>query len=87
MSTEENIWVKKWKKEPWYMAQERTRQFLIQSHATFCCPVTSEILDMRESFILKGRGAQVIISENGIVGLIEKHGHPVVIDMLDRDFI
>jgi hypothetical protein len=55
---------------PWYKDQEIIRVSLIQSHPSFCCAVTGEILDCRDSFILKGG----VYSRKGVNRLLEKHG-------------
>ena len=59
---------------PWYVDQESMRQAVLIKHATFCCPVTGEIMDMRDSFLFP----QGIMSTNGVNRLVEKHGFKII---------
>ncbi len=58
----------------WWQDQEETRKFAIQSSRSFCCPITGEILDMGDSFLIRNQ----IISSNGLESLIKKHGPDII---------
>ena len=62
------------KQVSFYKDQQDIRQYKIMGHRSFCCPVTGEILDMDDSFILKNE----IISANGLNKLVEKHGFDLI---------
>jgi len=61
------------KKMPWYKDQKIYRQDLIVGHRDFFCPISKQILDMNDSFILKLKGQHHIVSSKGVDIALEKN--------------
>ena len=62
---------------PWWKDQLEIRRYKIITHKSFCCPVTGEILDMNDSFIVRGN----IVSSNGLENLLKKE--PKILGMVN----
>jgi hypothetical protein len=59
------------KQAQWHKDQELARIFAIQGSRSFCCPISGEILDCRDSVLIGGE----IFS---MTGLYTKHGAAII---------